>query len=55
VTKKKLKEIGLKANDAQIDAIIQQIHEQSIANKRSVTDEEFADIAHSVMKAAAAE
>jgi 2-isopropylmalate synthase len=53
VTKKKLKEIGLKANDAQIDAMINQIHELSIENKCSVSDDEFAIIAREVMAAAA--
>ncbi len=53
VTKKKLTEIGLKANDVQIENMINRIHEQSINNKRSVSDEEFAIIAREVMAAAA--
>ncbi|MEX2451541.1 MAG: hypothetical protein WD407_11850 [Rhodospirillales bacterium] len=53
VTKKKLAEIGLSANDEQIDVIVNRIHEQSISNKRSVTDEEFNEIARNVLAAAA--
>jgi isopropylmalate/homocitrate/citramalate synthase len=53
VTKKKLAEIGLSANDEQIDVIVNRIHEQSIASKRSVSDEEFNEIARNVLAAAA--
>ncbi|PWG73492.1 2-isopropylmalate synthase, partial [Enterococcus hirae] len=55
VTKKKLAAIGMSANDEQIDHIVNRIHEQAIANKRSVTDDEFAAIARDIITSAAAE